>query len=163
MVRLNDISKNINGYYIIDLPDEEYVIQYSPISGEELEMAFDWELKLQVSYSLSKSGITYEFGVEWSRKFLNTDSPLTLADIPEKLELLYNDRAWFQKRKARERRCHIGKSFCGALAAFIDGLYGLDELPLITKLPIYYCPWCGAQLDDRFQINDWFEKNKFNW
>lgn len=163
MVNLDKISKNINGYYIIDLPDEENVIQFSPFSGKELKMAFDWELKLQISYSLSKSDRTYEFGLDWSCKFLNTDSPLAFEDIPEKLELLYNDRTWFQKRKMRERQCHIGKCLCGALCAFIDGLYGLDELPLIAKIPIYYCPWCGAKLDSRFKREGWFERNKNNW
>lgn len=165
MVESVCLSKNVNGYEAIIIDDKDYYddfIEFSPVDGTLLKNGFLWELQHKIYDELAKAEKD-----ELLQDMLLSKKLLTcffkLSDIPTDCEQFLNSKEWFYDVIKGFQESHKNGALCGAFAAFIDGLYGLDKLPLIAKVPICYCPWCGAKLDDRFHVNDWFEKNKFNW
>ena len=165
MVESGCLFKNVNGYEAIIIDDKDYYddfIEFSPFNGTLLKNGFLWELQHKIYDELAQAEKDVALqDMLLSKKLLTCF--FNNSDVPTEYKCFLDSKEWFYEDIKKFQESHKNKSLCGALSAFIDGLYGLDDLPLIAKVPIQYCPWCGAELDERFHQDDWFEKNKVNW
>jgi hypothetical protein len=168
----SEVVKIVNGYSYLAFPNGEYedAIEFSPWDGSELPNAFMWEFQHQL-YDLLQKNENGEFP-KHSEFFCELSdikkvkglltSEFDPDSIPAKLGFLLAKRDWFDQRITDARKQHTPgqQEYCGGFSAFLDSCYGMKELPIVTKVAISFCPYCGIRLPPEFNTDEWWEKRE---
>ena len=160
MVKETEIIKKAGRYSYIVMSDGSIypdAVEFSPITGKECCGGFYWELQHQLCDILEKQGENELLNYLFEEKGLLT-TEFNPENIPENLKNLLNDRKWFDDKISNNRKEHESGKLCGGLGAFVDAMYSVDALPLIAKVPLKYCPFCGALLPEEFKTDEWWKK-----